>query len=400
MLRLICFLQGYLYVQITGNSVERFLNLCAHRNLVLRDVRITEDGCSFFISRKWAKSLGPALEKTGGTLRIIRKSGLPFLLRRYKNHLFFPAGLGLACCLILVLSAFIWRVDISGNSRYSDQVIRDFLEEKGAGYASLKRDIHCKDLQTALREHFDEITWVSAKIEGTRLSVEIRERLRGDKSTRDKEQADAPCADLAASADGVVQSITTRQGTPLVKAQDSVKKGDILVSGIVERKNDAGEITGRKYVKSDADVTIRSTISYKDRFPRSRTRFAVSEKTHTAYVFLLGGRFFPVGKLPKCDHFVEMADISQAVIGKDFYLPVRIIRIERRRTTPLKKELTKEEIREQAEKNYKKYDKKLQENGIQILHKSVMIDDSGKMVHVTGKLDVLIRQQQYLITPR
>ena len=46
----------------------------------------------------------------------------------------------------------------------------------------------------------------------------------------------------------------TRNGIPAVKAGSKVKKGDILVSGRVEMKNDAGEVTGYRYREADADI--------------------------------------------------------------------------------------------------------------------------------------------------
>ena len=45
--------------------------------------------------------------------------------------------------------------------------------------------------------------------------------------------------DLVADRDCTIVSIVTRNGIPAVKAGSKVKKGDILVSGRVEMKNDS-----------------------------------------------------------------------------------------------------------------------------------------------------------------
>ena len=51
----------------------------------------------------------------------------------------------------------------------------------------------------------------------------------------------------------------------MVHVGDSVKKGDILVSGRVEILNDSGEVTGYHYLKSDADIRGQTSIVYEER---------------------------------------------------------------------------------------------------------------------------------------
>ena len=55
-------------------------------------------------------------------------------------------------------------------------------------------------------------------------------------------------------------SIVTRSGVPLVKVGDQFKKGDILVSGTLEIKNDAQETIGYEYTSADADLYARTSL--------------------------------------------------------------------------------------------------------------------------------------------
>ena len=52
----------------------------------------------------------------------------------------------------------------------------------------------------------------------------------------------------------------TRKGNPLVREGSEVKKGEILVSGSVEVKNDSDEVTGYQYRVSDADIIAQTTV--------------------------------------------------------------------------------------------------------------------------------------------
>ena len=107
-----------------------------------------------------------------------------------------------------------------------------------------------------------EITWVSAKLSGTRLGFEIRE---GD--TKLSEETSKAACSLFSTVDGIVESVVTRQGTPLIKSGEEVKKGQELISGIVNITDDSQEVVRYEYVQADADVYVRYTIDYYDTFP-------------------------------------------------------------------------------------------------------------------------------------
>lgn len=392
MLKFIKFFQGYLFVSISGYSPERFLNLCGKMNIILWNLKPNEDGYTFCLSYKAYGMLDTALQKTGTQIHIIKRIGMPFLLHKYRKHSFFLVGILCAFFLLFFMSQFIWKVEIDGNSYYSNQVLLDYLEENGIGYASLKKKINCKDLQTMLRAEYEDITWVSAKIEGTRLYLVIQERLKGSDSKEDAlSETDAP-AHLIADHDGVIESITTRQGTPLVIAGDSVSKGDILVSGAVDIMNDNGEVAARNYVKSDADVYIHTTLSYQDSFSADYEKKVPDGKKKYNFTIIFGNGYLDLKKTKSQDSYIETETTYPVVIGKDFYLPFQIVKKELIRYEIQSGSYSENEINQIAEDHFIQYYEKLKENGIQILSNSVIIEQSGDKVLVSGDLDVLVKQ--------
>ena len=71
---------------------------------------------------------------------------------------------------------------------------------------------------------------------------------------------------------------------------DTCKKGDILVSGVLELKNDSQEVYQYQYVKADADVYIQYKLAYYHEVPMEYQEevFAGTEEK---------GRLCPAGKL-------------------------------------------------------------------------------------------------------
>ena len=95
---------------------------------------------------------------------------------------------------------------------------------------------------------------------------------------------------LAAEKDGTIVKMVTRAGVPLLHPGDTCKKGDILVSGVLELKNDSQEVYQYQYVKADADVYIQYKLAYYHEVPMEYQEeiFAGTEKK---------GRLCPAGKL-------------------------------------------------------------------------------------------------------
>ncbi|MCD8231491.1 MAG: sporulation protein YqfD [Clostridiales bacterium] len=418
MIKFIKFFRGYLCVLITGPSTERFLNLCSRMNIVLWNLIPTSDGYEFYISRRAFGMIGSALEKTGTHIVVLKKIGLPFLAKKYRKHSFFLIGIFLALFLLFYMSLFIWKVEIEGNSYYSTQTILRYLKENGIGYASFKEKINCKELQNMLRKEFEDMTWVSAKIEGTKLYLVVQERIKGsetassgtfaEESDNGKEEnndigetgsnelpADDRGTDLLASNTGIVESLIVRSGIPLVKAGDAVEKGDTLVTGAIEITDDYGGTASYHLVESDADAKIRTSLSYQDSFSVLYEEKTLTGEEKWGIAFYFDSRFFCAGRLPAEDNYIEINRIFPVVIGRDFYLPFQVEKTQYLEYITEEKSYTKEEAETLARERLNAYCKNLEENGVQILSNSVIIEQDGEDVHVNGDLTALVKQNDY-----
>ena len=146
------FFRGYVYVHLTGYATERFLNLCGSRNILIWNLKPTEDGYYFYISVDGYRSLKPILKKTKTKARILKKYGVPFQLFRYRKHKVFAAGIAVSAVLLFYCSGFVWNIEVKGNSYLSEETILTFLQNENAGFGVPKRNINCEELEEKLRE--------------------------------------------------------------------------------------------------------------------------------------------------------------------------------------------------------------------------------------------------------
>ena len=157
-------------------------------------------------------------------------------------------------------------------------MILEYLERTSVRHGMKKSDIDCAQIAKDIRKHFNDIKWVSASIEGTRLIIQVKENTDTIKEEVSKDQT---VTDLIASEEGEVVKIITRTGVPSVSVGDHVKKGDLLVSGRVEIKNDAGEVTEYRYQSADADVYIKTTERYEASLPIHYEKKVYTDKKKT-----------------------------------------------------------------------------------------------------------------------
>lgn len=121
------------------------------------------------------KSLHRIALHHGGKTKIIRKKGLPFILKPLKNRTGFFIGAVLFIFIISFLESFVWNVEIVGNERVSNTMITSFLEsgnlKSGAMWSSIDRD----KLEWDMMSEFEDISWVHINKTGTTARVEINE---------------------------------------------------------------------------------------------------------------------------------------------------------------------------------------------------------------------------------
>ena len=122
------------------------------------------------------------------------------------------------------MSLFIWEIDITGNRRYTDEALEEFLADYKIRPGILISSVDCTDIATLLRKSHDRIIWVSVSVEGSTLNVRVRENEdSGDEGT-DYAVMQQDGNDLVAERSGIIESMIVRKGIPLVKRGIPLKR--------------------------------------------------------------------------------------------------------------------------------------------------------------------------------
>jgi len=249
---------GYVCVCLNGRQLNRFLNLCSRNGIHLWHISYDmEHFIRVKLRLKDFYHLKPYLKKTKTHLKLLNRRGFPFWCHRHpKLKWFFVAVL---CCICMAIYSFnfVWNINITGNSNVSSQDILDYLAKQKIEVGIKSNTIDCAAVEQMIRQEFQQIGWVSVYVRNTNLYVEIKESLYEEYEWVNDKNIQY---DLVSNKDAIIYSIVTRSGTSIIKEGDYVQKGDILVVGQCEIFDDAGEV--KDVLKLRADAKIIGDVTY------------------------------------------------------------------------------------------------------------------------------------------
>ena len=155
-LNLIRWFVGYVVFTVEGNGQERFVNLCARFGYTIWNVRRKE---YFFvsISRTKYRMLKNLAKQTGVKIRIYKKCGIPFIMRKFPNIKGMLAGLVIFIVLLSFLSTRVWSIQVEGNQELNSDLILLTAEEIGLKEGIARSKLDVLSIQNQLMIAYPEI---------------------------------------------------------------------------------------------------------------------------------------------------------------------------------------------------------------------------------------------------
>ena len=239
---------GYVRVEIEGYYIERFINICQNRKILIWNLK-REKGVKLYINVgiKDFKKLKEIARKTNCKMRIQKKRGIPFILHRYKKRKIFAIFLIIICLGIYTSSKYVWNVDVRVEDNLPVENIVEDLYDLGLKKGRLKSKIETSKIVNEIRLKRNDIAWIGIDIKGTNAIVKI---VKVDEKPKIIDNSEY-CNIVAAKA-GIIEKIIAQNGTAMVNVGDEVHEGDILIAGYME-----GQYTDKRYVHSLGEVQAR-----------------------------------------------------------------------------------------------------------------------------------------------
>ncbi len=396
-MELLYFVFGYYVIVLRADDYKRFFSICAYHGISFFKMDISKEESDTEVlyckvrCRQYPQ-LMEAAHKTNVDIQIVNKYGLPVILEGIKLHIWFFIGAVIALFLLIGLSGHIWDIQLDGNNFYGDEIIHRFLDKAEIHSGMKTKDVDCAELSAMIREEFERVTWASSEIDGCRLIIHIKENrlIESEEKIMDKK-----AYDLVVEKDGIIDEIFVRNGISQVEAGQSVKKGDILISGIIPIINDAQETIAYEQTISDGDITIQCQYFYYHEIQRTWYQTNIID-TKEYPVLQIGDYRFEkiifVNRAKEKENTQYMDDLEEVYplkITNTFLLPVKTGVQKRVLYEKTKQFYTDSQLKELADNYFQEFCANLEKKGVQIYENNVKMDISDASCVMSGKVTVI-----------
>lgn len=201
------------------------------------------------------RSLCKIARRLGLKMRIEKKHGIYFTLKRHRDKIGFAAGAIFAAAVVLFLNLFVWEINISGNEAVSSEEIMATLANSGLKTGTLRTAHDARKIEWNIMNDNKEIAWATVNIQGCCVNVVVSETRREAEMKYDDDKP----VNIIAAKYGVIRKMDVFDGQGVVKVGDAVMKGDLLVSATFEDRH--GKLTlkhsrARVMAETDYEITV------------------------------------------------------------------------------------------------------------------------------------------------
>ncbi|MFC4558853.1 sporulation protein YqfD [Virgibacillus kekensis] len=323
------YITGYVTVSVKGNHPELFFQSCIENDIHVWNIKKdSEQHCSGNIKLADVKRLKKIRRGTNYKLTFTNRKGYPFIIRKYTGRKEIMISLLLSIALVFFLSNIIWEVRITGVPKDLEKKISKQLTAYGIHQGTWTFSVEPpSDIQQKLINDIPELLWVGVHQKGTSYILE------GVEKTIVKEEVPEGPRNLVATKKGVIEYMYVSQGLPMVKVNDYVEPGDILVSGRLgipekdeDKKDDKKKDKHFKLVAAEGDIIAKTWYETEVTVPLKVKHELLTGEHETKYHLRISDLDIPIWGFGT----PEFNDIQRERDTKELYflkwkLPISII---------------------------------------------------------------------------
>ena len=187
----------------------------------------------------------------------------------------------------------------------SERVLR-VLAKNGVRRGTFVFSIHQRSLCNHALLELPELSWLTVNVRGCRATVIVRERIPRPEIVNESEPTN-----VVARCDALVTEVRALDGEAKVLPGTTVRRGQLLISGVVETKGVEAPVVGTRYLAGKGEVRGRTWYELSTRIPLFREIKSYSGEQMRRYAVLWGEkRLIIIGKrsgnyLGNCDRIIN-----------------------------------------------------------------------------------------------
>ncbi|MCI7766768.1 MAG: sporulation protein YqfD [Oscillospiraceae bacterium] len=237
---------GFLIYSEQGRDTKKFINALRNSPIKFFGLSVRNERLYGYVGTRDYPAVKYLAEQHRLTCEKIDEKGAAKRLSGYKRRVGLIIGAILSAAMVMSLSDRVMMIEVGGNENIPTDRILSHLEDAGIFIGSRISSVDMRLAERQVAAMDKDIDWVGIKHIGSRVTVEINEI----KAPPEMERKNTPC-NIVAAHDAQITGVKLYSGMLIPMVGDGVKKGDIIVSGVVDTKygrsffvHSMGEITG------------------------------------------------------------------------------------------------------------------------------------------------------------
>jgi similar to stage IV sporulation protein len=338
--------RGIVTFNIYTDNPEDFVNRLRNSSIAARNISVSDGTLSGEIYWFDEKPLKRLADKYHAGFEETGRKGFIFTVVRYRRRYGLFAGIFAAVVMVFLLSNITMKINIYGNVTMSDEEVRAVLDDCGIRIGSYLPGVNLRSAERDIVADVDGVAWAGIKRQGPIVSVEISEMTGKPEMI----PTNMPCNVVSTKNAQIVKIKNVPMGQLKPMLYDTVKKGDLLVSGVIE-----GKLHNTYYVHAMAEIVGRyeEKISFTQALSDTELRYGNVTDYRSLWILGLRIPLYP-GKLRTGN--AEIEETINYINLFSLELPVGIVHTELRPYTETECTYTPDEAREKLIEKLSRYE--------------------------------------------
>lgn len=219
-------------IVITGKRPDYFIRELIKRNVNIYDLVKEKNKLEIVVDIDGINKINSI--KTSYKYKIVDRYGLIKVKYMLKKYAIFLICFGVGILINILLSRIIFDVDVIHSNSYIRELVYNDLASFGIRKFNFKVSYQRKEqiVKEILKRETNDIEWLEIEDVGTKYIVKVEQRKKNNKTKVCENK------NIVAKKDAMILEILAEQGEVITKKLDYVKKGDILISGVIHNKED------------------------------------------------------------------------------------------------------------------------------------------------------------------
>lgn len=256
--------------EITAGLYVEFLNYITDNDIYISDIKATEFGFTAYCMAKYYKKIAKAARKFQCRIKIVKKTGIWFKMRKLIRRKGLFVGAAISALLVVFFTNLIWRIDVITADKNITQDVYTMLYKNGIHAGAYFNQDKNQEVIQLISKNVNNVAYVTMNFYKGILTCKVDHTINKMPYLENQTSGN-----ITAALDGVIEELEVYNGFSEIKIGQSVQQGELLVSAtFIDRNGTLQQVMPRAYIKAYCEKQYTAFVPFEKTANIRTGRFA------------------------------------------------------------------------------------------------------------------------------